>query len=183
MDWRKILLCVIIICLVLLVFYGKTRGSETVIPITIETLAEPARLKTFEDTVEDAHSIVRGQVTEVICEERIPSYKLEEYKDPEDVPLNEKQVYTVYTILVSEVYKGDAKPGDELTYQHMGGKTDRLIHKVTPSEENLDVGTEYVFFLSERGYAVGFDQGIYKIHGDNLSGAFPITYDMLEKLK
>ena len=110
MDWRKILLCVIIICLVLLVFYGKTRGSETVIPITIETLAEPARLKTFEDTVEDAHSIVRGQVTEVICEERIPSYKLEEYKDPEDVPLNEKQVYTVYTIWYRKSIKAMQNP-------------------------------------------------------------------------
>ena len=182
MDWRKILLCVIIICLALLVFYGKTRGSETVIPITIETLAEPARRETFEDTVEEAHSIVRGQVIEILGEERIPSYLLGEYKDPEDVPLNRREVYTVYTILVSEVYKGDAKPGDTLQYQHMGGKTDRLIHKVTPSPKTLSKDTEYVFLLTKKGYAVGFDQGIYEIYGDTLSGDFPVTFEMLTAL-
>ena len=182
-KWRKVLLCVIAICIALLFIIGKTRGSKTVIPITVETLAEPARKENFEDTVADANDIVRGKVIEILGEERIPSYLLEEYEDSEDVPLNQRQVYTVYTIKVSEVYKGNANPGDELKYQHMGGETERLIHKVTPSQKRLTVDTEYVFLLNEKGYAVGFDQGIYAVFGDNLSGAFPITFEMLEELE
>ena len=82
-----------------------------------------------------------------------------------------------------EVYKGNAKPGDELKYQHWGGETERLIYKVSPSPKKLEVGTEYVFLLTEKGSAVGFDQGVYTIHGDNLSGDFSITFDMLEVLR
>lgn len=183
MKWRNLLLCLIASCLVLLFVVGKTRGSKTVVKTEIEVLAQPAKWENFEDTVQEAHDIVRGQVSEVICEERIDSFQLEMYEKPEDVPVNEREVYTVYTIQVLEVYKGNAKPGDELKYQHWGGETERLIYKVSPSPKKLEVGTECVFLLTEKGNAVGFDQGVYTIHGDNLNGDFSITFDMLEALK
>ena len=182
MKWRNALLGVIVACIALLVVLGKSRGSETEIPITIETLAEPAGKETFADTVADADVIVRGKVTEILGEERIPSYLLGEYKDPEDVPMNQRQVYTIYTIQVLAVYKGNTKPGEELQYQHMGGKTERLIHKVTPAPKQLSMDKEYVLLLTEKGYEVGFNQGVYEIFEENLSGYFPVTFEMLEAL-
>lgn len=183
MRWRNLLLCAIALCITVLVVIGKTRGSETELPITIETLAEPARWENFDDTVADAHVIVRGKVTEILSEERIPSYLLGEYEAPEDVPMNQRQVYTTYTIQVLAVYKGNTKPGEELQYQHMGGKTAQLIHKVTPAPKQLSMDKEYVLLLTEKGYEVGFDQGVYDIFGENLSGYFPITFEMLDALK
>ena len=181
MKWRKILLCIIAICLALLVVIGKSRGSETVAQEKIVMVMEYPYYNDFESLIADADQIVLGQVRGKYCEDVVIGRAAAElYLNPEDVPPDDMGVHTVYTVLTKDVYKGDAKINQEIEVRTIGGETDRYLHEVTPALKELETGAVYVFFLNEKGHPLNVSNAVRKVEGGVLSGTLA---DMLAELK
>ncbi|SNS83000.1 hypothetical protein SAMN05446037_10235 [Anaerovirgula multivorans] len=60
------------------------------------------------------------------------------------------RVYTVYTVKVSNTYKGDVKPGETIEVKQIGGESKTMVYKVENEEDNVKFveGKKYVMFLS-----------------------------------
>ena len=181
MNWRKVLLFLIVICLVLLVIIGKTQESKTVEKETIVMVLEYPYYSDFESLIADADQIVLGKVQGKHCEDVVIARAAAElYLNPEDVPPDDMGVHTVYTVLVQDVFRGDVQLGQEMEVRTMGGETERYLHEVTPALAELENGAEYLFFLNEKGHPLDVSSAVRKVEDGTLSGTLA---HMLEELK
>jgi hypothetical protein len=103
---------------------------------------------------EKATDIVLGRVTN----QRVEELDLTIYPESEE-ELNNELLYpggypsphfvtcTIYTLIISEVYKGNHEAGAVIEIKELGGETDDVIYVVYPAV-TLAVENDYVLFLS-----------------------------------
>ena len=102
-----------------------------------------------EELAGAADYIIHGKVIGKACEWRVISQPATElYLNPEDVPPEEPDLVTVYTVQVLDSFLPTAEAGTTMEVMLMGGETDTVIHRFEGIPELL-VDEEYVFFLSK----------------------------------
>ncbi len=98
---------------------------------------------------EKADLIIKGTIVDSRVEEIDILSKTEENEilNPGGEIQECKYIFTVYTVDVSDSYKGDVEPGETVEFKQIGGESDTTIYI---PEENIKFAKnqEYVMFLS-----------------------------------
>ena len=115
-------------------------------------------------------------------------YPEEDKDDPRLNPGGDRDpgemITTVYTVEVHDIYKGSA--GETVELEDIGGEIDGIVCE-NPEAADIDTGAEYLMFLSVYedfpACLLNPVQAIYRVDGDNLVGAIPLTYEDLAYLQ
>jgi len=145
----------------------------------------------IHDLIDFASDIVAGTIVNSRVETFYTSYDLNGQL------LDDGIIYTIFTLLIQDVYKGNYSIGDYIEVKQPGGETEYVIN--VTDEPTLDIENSYVFFLySEDDWTVPASylnptQSIYYYDSDsrdisqNLTSVsdrnnFHITYEQLRSI-
>lgn len=156
-----------LLCMVLCCGCSHKSKSKEVIPVS----ADYKHYNSVDELAQEADYIFHGKVTEKAYEWRVISRPAAElYLNPEDVPPEEEELVTVYTVQVIDSYLNTAEAGDTIEVLMRGGETDTAIYLYEGTPQLL-VEDEYVFFLSKSsffentGWPLNPTQAIYDAEG------------------
>lgn len=111
--------------------------------LSVQVSADYPYYSSIDALTKKADLIIAGTVLDSRVEEIDTRIK---NPDGDDIP-SSKDVYTVYTIKVSDSYKGNVKPGEIIEFKQIGGEGKNKVYVV---EDNVkfDKNKKYVLFLS-----------------------------------
>jgi len=149
---------------------------------------------------EDTDAILKGYVISSKVREYNPNVNTvfpdNELANPGGEPSKYKDmVYTVYSVKITEVYKGKYSIGDEMEISQLGGKTkSKEVIYTNSIDLKISDKDEYVFFLNEiQGFPAEIMtpiQGCYKYVADknefksvDKNNTFNLRIDDLSKIK
>lgn len=103
-----------------------------------------------DELAEKADVIIEGTVVNSRLEEIddliAPLGQDEKFK-PNEQPQSSKKIYTVYTIKVSDAFKGVIKPGETIEVKQIGGEGENVIYVADESVEFVQ-NKKYIMFLT-----------------------------------
>ena len=105
--------------------------------------------ESIDDLSITASSVVKGKIVDIRVEEiDIFSQEREEneFVNPGGDMEKEVLAYTVFTLEIKEVYKGNYGIDEYIEVKQLGGETDEYIY-ISEAELDLNQTYEYVFFL------------------------------------
>ena len=158
-------------------------GSERIANITYMPFG------TIEELTKESNVIIQG----TILEERTELVNL--WEGVEDRPSDLDDLYdpwTIYTVQVDEVFKGNVTLGSTIEVQMLGGEYGGVV-LTNRSKIPLSVGEKYILFLTEIEVESSVQsfvapvphQSIYELNenGDIAQGGFELTREALDQIQ
>ena len=108
---------------------------------------------TIEKAKDAAGVIIEGKIVSSEVVSLIPTETLtdEQKKDPEQNPGGEADItnipYTVYTVEINQVYKGDVTAGNTIVFKQIGGVLNHVNYREVDAAQ-IETGSTYILFLS-----------------------------------
>ena len=134
---------------------------------------------TIEEAKDAASVIIEGKVVSSETAALDPTETLtdEQEMDPEQNPGGEVDIinipYTIYTIEINQVYKGDVTVGNTIEMKQPGGVIDH-VRCTAPDEAQIEIGSTYILFLETYSNSpaslINPIQGIYEYKDNKIIG-------------
>jgi len=146
------LLIIVVCCGMVAALMGCVTQEAEVAPNEkpiIRVSADYPHYPSLDALTEKADLIIKGTVMDSRVEEiDILSQKKKKKKsNPGGEITSCKYIYTVYTVDVSDSYKGDVEPGETVEFKQIGGETDTATC-IAGETVKFAKNKEYVMFLS-----------------------------------
>ncbi|MCJ7843424.1 hypothetical protein MUB24_21615 [Lederbergia sp. NSJ-179] len=125
---------------------GEVNNNE---PVTTVVTEDYPSYSSIESLAQRADTIIKGTVLSSTVEEindLIETDSKDEKLNPGGKPDDVSNIYTVYSVKIADVYKGNYHVGDTIEVKQLGGK---IGNTSVITDEKVDIKNErdYIFFL------------------------------------
>jgi len=147
---KTIKLLIIIICIAVILTSFGCSTQEADVKQDVRVSVDYPHYSSIGILAEKADLVIEGTIIDSRVEEidtRIRTNIENEQLNPGGEIPSSKHIYTVYTIKISNSYKGNVKPGDTIEVKQIGGETETIVYTVEGSVK-LASNEKYVMFLS-----------------------------------
>jgi len=172
---KKTTSCLLALCSVLVIASGCAKTPNKEVHIYTEY--------PFYDTVEKAKDaasvIIEGKIvsSETVALNPTETLTNEQKKDPKLNPGGETVStsfpYTIYTVEINQVYKGDVTVGNTIEMKQPGGVMDHVRY-AAEDEAQIEIGSTYILFLetyaSSPASLINPIEGIYEYKDNKIIG-------------
>lgn len=140
------LTCLAIVLIGFVMFYKNNLSTEKV---TLS--ADYPKYDSLENLVDRADTIIQGKIIDSTYSELNITQDVDsddEYLNPGGEKDDSTFPYTIYTVEISEVYKGNLKAKETIQIKQLGGVIGNVEYVLEePSNINLDKNKNFLFFL------------------------------------